>query len=102
MTAPRIFRDYAKRYVYLYIGAEGEALYAGSTVSARNRDRQHSTTAHWYSRAVDIAVVGPMEHEDALEFERELIAELEPEFNVRGTMRDPRSLAARGIEVLVP
>lgn len=88
------------RYVYLYIAADGAALYAGSTVDHFARDRQHAGSAPWYSQAVDVAVVGPMAREEALEFERELIGELEPANNIRGTSRDPRSLAGRGIKVL--
>lgn len=85
------------RYVYLHIGANGEALYAGCSVNPQQRLRFHRSRAAWAHLIADVAVIGPFPPREALEIEREFIGELEPEFNIKGTTRDPRSRIARGV-----
>lgn len=90
----------AATYVYVMTDAAGDVLYVGHTGNLWRRLHQHHRYEPWGHRAHRATATVYAKKAEALEWERHLIADLEPEFNVQGNPRHmtwERFLAWSGI-----
>lgn len=84
-------------YVYVITERDGETLYVGHTGDLFQRLRAHGREP-WAHRIHKVtASVHPLK-DDATREERNLIADLEPEFNIQG---NPRYLSAEAFYELL-
>lgn len=71
-----------EHHVYLVFGRNGRLLYVGVTGNLPARLAQHAATSPWYHRADVVRWEAFTDRFAAERREADLIAELEPEFNV--------------------
>lgn len=87
--------DPRAHWVYVHLNTDAQPLYVGCTVNPEFRQATHYRLASWWPQVADVAQLGPMSKRDALDFEAELIRELDPPHNTKGTARDPLNPANR-------
>jgi hypothetical protein len=71
------------RVVYTAYNADGDPLYVGATSHLLNRLRMHERSSAWWAGAAWLSVSEPMNREDSMNAERDLIRALRPPHNIQ-------------------
>src|SRR5688572_14270704 len=70
-----------KNYVYSLFGADGDLLYVGATVDAKERLKQHARLKEWWGEVTDTVVEEYDDPYEASERESSLIRDKAPRYN---------------------